>query len=501
MTSIPKRLGHIWIGPKPAPVKWMRTWPEKHPGWEYTIYDNDFLVGHDFRLRRLIDEYIWRGLYAGAQDMMRYEILHRYGGFMADADAICLHPVDELLDRPRAYTVYDRPETDRFRGVCPILACEPGNPFVGAVIDRLAEVEPWELRKAEVSTGNRFLMSMIRRLKPSEEQLHIWPTHYFVPWQKSDPSKHYDGPDRVYAEQKWATSTYAYNREGGPGEEVLNGSELAARRRQLLDRLIGARRQVEAPGRDADADVLQRQTLAREASQQTLTGASFRQASAELGTELEAAVAGPDGPSTRFHGLHMFRHKQNHPLGDSKLRSRSAPIRSEILGWMACARRVLMLGLDTGHLATAALEQTPDLRITALDDLKWAREGEVDPPDAGLYVPAAIDWLEARYRDRFVGRIGTVAAAVGKGALLRDEDDPVDLLLLPDIRARSFAALCALHGRLPDRTLILCASSTGEAGAEMADRLLLQGMCYRPLARQSFGRGNGSLSVVRLRRG
>lgn len=135
-TALPKRLGHIWIGPKPAPDRWMQTWPDKHPDWEYTVYDNDFLAGFPFRLRALINEYWWRGLYAGVQDMMRYEILYAFGGFMADADAICRHPVDELLTRPQAYTVYDRPEDDRWRGVCPILACEPGNPFVGAVIDR-----------------------------------------------------------------------------------------------------------------------------------------------------------------------------------------------------------------------------------------------------------------------------------------------------------------------------------------------------------------------------
>jgi mannosyltransferase OCH1-like enzyme len=173
---LPKRLGHIWIGPKPAPDRWMQTWPDKHPDWEYTIYDNDFLAGFPFRLRDLINEYWWRGLYAGVQDMMRYEILYAFGGFMADADAICRHPVDELLTRPQAYTVYDRPEGNRWRGVCPILACEPGNAFVGAVIDRLAEQSPALLRKAEVSTGNRFLMRMIRELDPPEDQLTIWPT-------------------------------------------------------------------------------------------------------------------------------------------------------------------------------------------------------------------------------------------------------------------------------------------------------------------------------------
>ncbi|MGV6888193.1 glycosyltransferase family 32 protein [Rhodophyticola sp. SM2404] len=107
---IPKIMGHIWIGPKPMPKDWMRSWPEMHPSWEYRIYDNDFLMRFPFRTRKLIHEYFSRGEYAGVQDLMRYEILYEYGGFMADADAICQHPVDELLTEKCAYTVYDRAE-------------------------------------------------------------------------------------------------------------------------------------------------------------------------------------------------------------------------------------------------------------------------------------------------------------------------------------------------------------------------------------------------------
>lgn len=232
--AIPKRLGHIWIGPKPAPRAWMDSWPKLHPDWSYTVYGNDTLTGHPFRLRRLINEYAWRGAWAGVQDMMRYELLYRYGGFMADADAISLHPVDELLDQPRAYTVYDRPESDKFRGVCPFLACEPGNPFVGAVIDELAGLDPWELRKPEVSTGNRFLMRMIKDRAPGPDVLKIFPTHTFIPWQKSAPNVWYDGPDKIYAEQKWGTSTFAYNRAGGPSEKRLTPANCRQATAQFL---------------------------------------------------------------------------------------------------------------------------------------------------------------------------------------------------------------------------------------------------------------------------
>ena len=36
LALIEKKMTHIWIGPKPAPLKWMYTWRDKHPDWEYS---------------------------------------------------------------------------------------------------------------------------------------------------------------------------------------------------------------------------------------------------------------------------------------------------------------------------------------------------------------------------------------------------------------------------------------------------------------------------------
>jgi hypothetical protein len=142
---------------------------------------------------------------------MRKALLFRFGGFMADADAICLHGVDKLLDQPRACTVFCRPETGRFRGACSFLACGPGNPLVGAVIDKLAKPEPSALRKTEVSSGSRFLMCMI-----NERSL---------------------GPDRICAEQKWGTSAFASRQRNGPSTGTVSGAGLPQRHKGLVDSL------------------------------------------------------------------------------------------------------------------------------------------------------------------------------------------------------------------------------------------------------------------------
>lgn len=497
MPALPKRLGHIWIGPKPAPTVWMETWPKAHPGWSYTIFGNDTLAGYPFRLRALINEYAWRGAWAGAQDMMRYELLYRYGGFMADADAICLHPVDELLDRPRAYTVYDRPETDRFRGVCPILACEPGNAFVGKVIDELAKLEPWELGRPETSTGNRFLMRMIRDLAPAEEELKIFPTHYFIPWQKSAPDDWYKGPDRIYAEQKWGTSMWSYNRAGGPSEKVLTGAELADRHAALTARMAGAFGERRAPdaGRIADRVALGRTTaagvpglLARPDVQ-----SSFLELNQTLCDGMEAC-----GQPAQFQGLHFYRHMQGQPLTESPLKTRSDPMRRQLLGWLGSARNALVLGYDTGHLILSALLLDPDLRIAATDARRWPFEGDPNPPARARYVPLACEWLANRFPDRLVIRDEAEPSFLATAGKEAAPEGGYDLVLFADADVAALRSLTLARGLLSPDAVVVAASAQGDGGRRFADRLRLQGLCHQDIAAADFGARNGSMSVVTL---
>ena len=498
MSALPKRLGHIWIGPKPAPTKWMQTWPEKHPDWEYTVYDNDFLTGYPFRLRRLIDEYFRRGLYAGVQDMMRYEILYEFGGFMADADAICLHPVDELLTLPRAYTVYDRPETDKFRGVCPILACEPRNPFLKTVIDRLAAKTPWELRKAEVSTGNRFLMSVIRDIKPGPEHLHVWPTHYFVPWQKSDPDNYYKGPDKVYAEQKWATSMYAYNRKDGPSTEVFSHEDLIARRQTTLDRLTGGAGQPSAPRVITSSQMLETANGAIGDASKLMDDPTWKKEAHALNTALENQTSDDDG---RFHGLHFYRHMQNQALTESKLRTRSQQLRECLIGWLASAKKALVIGVDTGHLPLSALLLSKDLTITALDACDWPNDKDKNPPKRDRYVPIAAKWLKERFDARFSVTLGNEVAHFTDPNWWSKQQSAFDLVMIPSVNIRSLHALKLLQPHLEEGTLIVSASPTDRQGCEHAQRLTLQKMAYKALVNEDFGQDRGSYSVCHLRKG
>jgi len=235
--NIPKRLGHIWIGPKQAPEQWMQSWIDRHSAWEYTRYGNDYLRSGNFRTRRQIDEYMKRGWYAGAADLLRFEILFERGGYMAGADSICVHPVDELFeDGGTLYTVY---ENEFLRGqlVAPIVAAAPRHPFLDLILNVLQNTPPEKLDHPWKQTGNLFIAELIEKYKPD---IVIWPSYVLIPQHFT--GRTYSGPGKVYARQMFGETTNAY-KFGSFFPKVLEIRRKIyasmARKRLRADRKIG----------------------------------------------------------------------------------------------------------------------------------------------------------------------------------------------------------------------------------------------------------------------
>jgi mannosyltransferase OCH1-like enzyme len=214
--NIPKKLWHIWIGDKPAPLKWMESWKQYHPDWEYTLIDNEYLKNHSFHNQHLIDQYInhnpQKASLAGAADLIKYEILYNHGGFIPEADSLCLNNTNQLWIEPAdtCYTVYEN-EILRPGFVSPIFAANPGNTFLKTIIDDLHNLTILHLWQKAVymTTGNEYLSRMIKTHNPQD--LKIFPSHYFIPSHYSTPNDYYNGQDTIYCKQFWGSTKNNYH--------------------------------------------------------------------------------------------------------------------------------------------------------------------------------------------------------------------------------------------------------------------------------------------------
>lgn len=181
---IPRVLHRIWIGgPQP---EWLAgfadTWVEHHPQWGHVLWD-DNTVQSLFPLDNQ-DIYDRAGQLTEAghvpqfrADVLRYEILWRYGGLYVDADFKCYRPVDPLLDADCVSAF----EVDGKWAVNGFLGATEQHPFVRRLIDGLPESVRKRAGKAPTRISGPQYLTGIWRQHPDE--LTVLPRKHFFPYQ------------------------------------------------------------------------------------------------------------------------------------------------------------------------------------------------------------------------------------------------------------------------------------------------------------------------------
>lgn len=93
---IPKKIHQIWLGPLDIPKQYLessKTWKELHPAWEYKLWREADIENWDFATKDLFNK---ASSYQEKADILRYEILNKFGGLYVDMDYKAIKPMDEL---------------------------------------------------------------------------------------------------------------------------------------------------------------------------------------------------------------------------------------------------------------------------------------------------------------------------------------------------------------------------------------------------------------------
>jgi mannosyltransferase OCH1-like enzyme len=183
---IPKRLHQIWIGPSPAPLRWMHTWRDAHPDWVYTIWDDEAIKRLRLKNSRLFRRLCDIGRYDGASDVARAEILLRFGGVYVDADSECLRPLDDASFLQAEFFAVKDPVIEAgwaivreqlgdvdFLVAGGFMGAEAGHPISRRYVEELSRVDMRNLTPTWVTTGGIVLMKAIG----DDHQIEILP-----PW-------------------------------------------------------------------------------------------------------------------------------------------------------------------------------------------------------------------------------------------------------------------------------------------------------------------------------
>jgi hypothetical protein len=217
--SIPKIIHQLWIGPKPAPTNLMKTWKEKHPDFEYIYWNEDEIIkrGMIFECQDKINQI---SEINGKADIMRWEILFKYGGVFLDADSICIEPLHQLLALNKCFAGYEN-ELVRAKGwssndlvlgkTHPLIATgtmafTPGHELPRRAIDWIKTNEIHNVR-AWITVGPGLLTRLY--FSKTWDDMIIFPSHYFLPIHFTGVL--YQGHEKVYAYQEWGSTKNNYD--------------------------------------------------------------------------------------------------------------------------------------------------------------------------------------------------------------------------------------------------------------------------------------------------
>ena len=187
---IPEKLHMIWVGDESkCPHKWIKTWRDNHPDWEFKLWGNKELNELDWRTKKQMEQFIAKGQWAGVADCMRYEILFEHGGIYVDADSASLKPMDDFLRHAELFAVYEN-EVHRPGLIAnTYIGSVPGNPILKEMIELIASKRNinrlWTWKPPFYKISDPWRTSgpqpFTRAINRNRQHATIWPSILFFP--------------------------------------------------------------------------------------------------------------------------------------------------------------------------------------------------------------------------------------------------------------------------------------------------------------------------------
>lgn len=214
--KIPNIIHQLWIGPKPAPIVLMNTWKEKNPNFTYILWNEEEFIKRDmtFECQKRIDEIEEIN---GKADIMRWELLYKYGGVFIDADSICIEPIDDELMNKKCFSGWEQEEVRKGLIATGTMGFPKNHPLPKAAIKWIKKNEVSQ-RKASMMAWQSVGPGLLTRLYNSCKfnDLHIFPSYTFLPIHLT--GLEYKSHGKIYAFQAWGSTNQSY--------DTLNNLEL-----------------------------------------------------------------------------------------------------------------------------------------------------------------------------------------------------------------------------------------------------------------------------------
>lgn len=200
---IPKKLHFIWIGDESKkPVRCIDTWMKKNPEYEVKVWGNNQLQTVNWRNHRQLHDMLEKKDYAGASDVMRYEILYEHGGIYIDADTFCVKPLESWLLNCESFASWEQELVRNNLIANTIIGGVPGAQTWKLCIDAVATKDCTEDKLAWMITGPMLVTDVFFK---AQANLTVYPSHFFMPEHHTGYKSKVTG--HTFANHLWGSGT------------------------------------------------------------------------------------------------------------------------------------------------------------------------------------------------------------------------------------------------------------------------------------------------------
>lgn len=97
--SIPPIIHLIWLGSEASPkvLSAFDSWQKYHPNWDIKIWTDKELTNFDWSSPKMKNAFEQAITWAEKTDVLRLEVLYKFGGIYSDADVVCVNSFQDLI--------------------------------------------------------------------------------------------------------------------------------------------------------------------------------------------------------------------------------------------------------------------------------------------------------------------------------------------------------------------------------------------------------------------
>ena len=201
---IPKIIHQIWIGSLGFNEEWTKSWQEKNPSMKYMFWGEEEIEAFGLRFKDKVDSLVSLKYFSGATDIIRIELLDRFGGVYVDVDSYCLKPIEDAPFMDGEFFVGrdydDRRGRFKDRVANGTIGSTKGHPVLKEYLEGIdkTDIKKW------MTMGGEMLTNCIKG-----KDVIVLPTCTFYPknWDKRKAVFE----SEIYAKHFWGTTTGKYN--------------------------------------------------------------------------------------------------------------------------------------------------------------------------------------------------------------------------------------------------------------------------------------------------